>query len=227
MFEHTMEDRLVNFMYGVYGLMSGGLALTATTAYMISKIPHIQYTLLGNPILMTLIVIGQFALVIGLSAAIQRLTFPMALTMFFVYALSMGVTLSTVFMVYTEASIVQTFAVAAGMFGISSIYGYLTGADLTKIGNIMMMLVWGIILALFVNFFMRSPMLDLVVSAIGVVVFTVLTAYDTQKLKQMGEYMLDDNEMVPKVAVIGALTLYLDFINLFLFLLRFLGRQRD
>lgn len=225
--EYSMQDRLVNFMYGVYGLMSGALAITAVTAYSISRIPHITNTLFGSPLLVTLIMIGQLILVISLGFMIQRLSFPMVLTMFLVYSISVGVTLSVVFLVYTTASIVQTFAVASGMFGIMTIYGYLTGTDLTRIGNVAMMALWGLILALLINLFFRSPMADLIISAGGVLIFTVLTAYDTQKIKQMGMQMLGDREMMGKVAVFGALTLYLDFVNLFLYLLRFMGKRKN
>lgn len=225
--EQTLQDRLVNFMYGVYGLMSGALAVTAVTAYFVSTIPNIEITLFGSPLLITLIFLGQLALVVVLGMMIQRLTFPMALTMFLIYAISLGVTLSAIFLVYVRASIVQTFVVCAAMFGLMSIYGYLTRADLTRLGNIMMMALWGLIIALLVNLFFRSPMADLVISGAGVVIFTLLAAYDTQKIKQLGEFMLADQEMMAKVAVWGALTLYLDFINLFLFLLRFMGRRRE
>ena len=132
-----------------------------------------------------------------------------------------------IFLVYTQASIMQTFIVTAGMFGVMTIYGYLTHTDLTKLGNVMMMAVWGLIIALLVNLFFRNPMFDLLISAAGVLVFTALTAYDTQKIKQIGEHMMADDEMMSKVAVLGALTLYLDFVNLFLYLLRFMGRRRD
>jgi uncharacterized protein len=225
--EYAGQERVVDFMYAVYGLMSGALALTGVTAYYISTIPHITTTLFASPLLVTFIIIAQLVLVIGLSAMIQRLTFAMALTMFLVYSISVGVTTSIVFLVYTLGSIVQAFGVAAGMFGVMCIYGYLTRADLTKVGNVAMMGLWGIIIAFLVNLFLQNPMIDLVFSAIGVVVFTALTAYDTQKIKQMGQYMMGDREMMGKVAVRGALTLYLDFINLFLFLLRFMGRRRD
>ncbi len=227
MFEQTMQDRLVNFMYGVYGLMSGALAVTAVIAYFISRIPNIEYTLFGSPLFVTLIFIGQLALVVSLSMMIQRLTFPMALAMFFVYAMSMGVTLSVVFLVYTDASIMQAFGVSSAMFGTMTIYGYLTGTDLTKIGNVAMMALFGLIIALLVNLYLQSPQVDLFVSAAGVLIFTILTAYDTQKIKMMGQQMMGDNEMMPKIAVVGALSLYLDFVNLFLFLLRFMGRRRN
>lgn len=227
MIDQTLQERLVNFMYGVYGLMSGALALSAVTAYVISTVPHIGVTLFGSPLLMTLIFIGQIALVFTLGMMIQRLTFPMALTMFFVYAISLGITLSVLFLVNTKASIVQTFGVTAGMFGVMTIYGYITGADLTRMGNVLSMALWGVIIALLVNLFLRNPMVDMVISMAGVVLFTLLTAYDTQKIKQMGEQLLGDQEIMAKVAVLGALTLYLDFVNLFLFLLRFMGRKRD
>ena len=225
--EYTGQRQVVDFMYGVYGLMAGALALTTITAYYVSTIPHIATTLFGSPLLMTLIFIGQLALVISLSAMIQKLTFAMSLAMFLVYSISVGVTTSLIFLVYTYGSIVQTFAVAAGMFAVTSIYGYLTKADLSKLGNVMMMAVWGIIIALLVNLWLQNEMIDLLLSVVGVIVFTALTAYDTQKIKYIGQHLLSDGEMASKVAVLGALTLYLDFINLFLFLLRFMGRRRD
>lgn len=227
MFEQSLQDRLVNFMYGVYALMSGALAITAVTAYMVSRIPNIETTLFGSPMLVTLICLGQIGLVIALSAMIARLTFPMALALFFAYAISLGVTLASVFLVYTEASIIQAFGVSAAMFGAMTIYGYLTGTDLTKIGNVAIMGVWGMIIALLANLYFQSPQFDLFISAAGVLIFTVLTAYDTQKIKMIGQHMMGDDEMMAKVAVVGALSLYLDFVNLFLFLLRFMGRRRD
>ncbi len=227
MYQYTMQERLVNFMYGVYGLMSGALTVTALTAYSVSRIPNIAETLFGNPVLITVLLIAQVALVFIMGLAIYRLTFPMLLAMFFVYATSLGVTLSSIFLIYTDASIVQTFAVAAGMFGAMTIYGYMTGADLTRVGNAAIMILWGLIIALLVNLYFQSPMVDLVISAAAVVVFTLLTAYDTQKIKQLGQHMFADGEMMGKVAVMGALTLYLDFINLFLYLLRFMGKRRE
>lgn len=227
MFEQSLQDRLVNFMYGVYALMSGALAITAVTAYMVSRIPNIETTLFGSPMLVTLICLGQIGLVIALSAMIARLTFPMALALFFTYAVSLGVTLASVFLVYTEASIIQAFGVSAAMFGAMTIYGYLTGTDLTRIGNVAIMGVWGMIIALLANLYFQSPQFDLFISAAGVLIFTVLTAYDTQKIKMIGQHMMGDDEMMAKVAVVGALSLYLDFVNLFLFLLRFMGRRRD
>lgn len=227
MYEQTHQERLVNFMYGVYGLMSGALTLTALTAYFVSRIPNIEVTLFGNPMLTTVLFLAQLGLVLVMSFAIYRLTFPMLLAMFFVYATTLGITLSSIFIVYTEASIVQTFAVAAAMFGAMTIYGYVTGTDLTRVGNVAMMALFGLLIALLVNLFLQNPMMDLIISAAGVVIFTLLTAYDTQKIKLMGQHMFADNEMMGKVAVMGALMLYLDFINLFLYLLRFMGKRRE
>lgn len=225
--EYTGHTRVIDFLYAVYGLMSGALAVTAATAYYVSTIPNISTTLFASPLLMTLIFVGQVALVVGLSLMIHKLTFPMALAMFFVYAISVGVTTSLIFKVYTLGSIFQTFAVAAGMFGVTCVYGYLTRADLSRLGNVMIMVLWGILIAIFVNFWLQNQMIDLLISIAGVVVFTALTAYDTQKIKQMGQQLIGSGQMASKVAVLGALTLYLDFINLFLFLLRFMGRRRD
>lgn len=227
MFEQTMQDRLVNFMYGVYGLMAGALTITAVTSYFVAQIPNIEVTLFGSPLLVMFLFIGQIALVVALGFMIQKLTFGMAITMFFVYAVSVGVTASVVFLAYTQASIVQVFVVTAGMFGGMTIYGYVTGTDLTRLGNMMIMAVWGLIIALIINLFLRNPLFDLLISAAGVLIFTALTAYDTQKIKQIGYHMIADQEMMAKVAVLGALTLYLDFVNLFLYLLRFMGRRRD
>lgn len=225
--EQTMQERLSNFMYGVYGLMSGGLTITAMTAYYVARIPNIEQTLLNNSLLMTLIFIGQFALVIALTALFSRLTFPMALLMFFTYAISLGITLSGVFLLFTAGSVAQTFGVAAGMFGAMTIYGYLTDTDLTRMGNVLMMLLIGLIIAMLVNLFMQSSVFNLMISAAGVVIMTLFTAYDTQKIKQLGMGLLGHDEMFAKVAVLGALMLYLDFINLFLFLLQFMGKKRD
>jgi FtsH-binding integral membrane protein len=225
--DQTMQERLINFMYGVYGLMTGALTITALTAYFVARIPNIETTLFGSPVLMTFIFIGQLALVVGLSLALARLTFPMALAFFLVYSVSVGITVSAVFLIYTTASIVQAFAVTAAMFGAMTIYGYLTHTDLTRFGNVMIMALWGLIIALLVNIWMQNPMFDLLITCAGVLIFTALTAYDTQRIKQIGQHMMADDGMMAKVAVLGALTLYLDFVNLFLYLLRFMGRRRD
>ncbi len=229
MFEHEYSGRasITSFMYAVYGLMAGALALTAATAFYIGTTPSIVISIFNKPSLIWIMAFAQIGLVIALSSMIQTLSLGMALAMFVLYAVSVGVTTSVVFMAFTTASIVSTFIVSAGMFGGMSVYGYLTRADLTRIGSIATMGLWGIIIAMFVNWFLQNPMVELVYSIIGVVVFTLLAAYDTQKIKQMGQQMIGSDEMLSKVAIIGALVLYLDFLNLFLMLLRFMGQRRD
>ena len=143
------------------------------------------------------------------------------------YAATLGITLSAIFLIYTSSSIAATFLVTAGMFGIMSLYGYFTQTDLTTVGNICLMALFGIILASLINFFFRSAQLDYIVSFFGVIIFTLLTAYDTQKIKQLAYGLVAGGETLKKVTIIGALTLYLDFVNLFLFLLRFMGRRRN
>jgi len=220
------QQRMSSFISAVYGFMAVALAITAAVAYYVSITPAIYTAFFGNPLLLFLVFIGQLALVIGLAIALPRLNFGMALAMFFLYATSVGLTLSAIFLVYELGSIYQTFVVTAGMFGIMCIYGYFTKSDLTAIGNIAIMALIGLILSMLVNMFLRSEQFDYIISAIGVLVFTVLTAYDTQKIKRLGQQLLDQ-EMLNKVAILGALTLYLDFINLFLYLLRFMGRKRE
>ena len=220
------QQRMSSFISAVYGFMAVALVITAAVAYYVSTTPAIYTLFFGNPVLLFLLFIGQLALVIGLAIALPRLNFGTALAMFFLYAISVGLTLSAIFLVYELGSIYQTFVVTAGMFGIMCIYGYFTKSDLTAIGNIAIMALLGLILSMLVNMFLRSEQFDYIISAIGVLVFTVLTAYDTQKIKRLGQQLLD-HEMLNKVAILGALTLYLDFINLFLFLLRFMGKKRE
>ncbi len=228
MVSYSMEGRVQSLMYAVYGWMSVALAITAITAYYIASMPGMLMALMKNPMLLIFIFIAQIALVIGLAYFLPRMSLTTAIIMFTLYAVSVGITISSIFLVYTQASIATTFFVTAGMFAGMSLYGYFTKADLTTVGNIGIMILWGLIISMFINWFLQSPMFDLVISGIGVVVFALLTAYDTQKIKQIGQHMLiQDEQVMGKVAVIGALTLYLDFINLFLFLLRFLGNRRE
>lgn len=225
--EYPVQSNVKTFMYNVYSLMSTALLVTAGTAYYCAQSAgfHEAITTSAWPLIM--IVIAQFALVIVLTAFLSRMSFAMAMVLFFLFAISIGLTTSTIFLVYTDASIFRTFLITAGMFGVMSLYGYLTRSDLTTAGNIAFMGLIGLVIAGVVNIFLQSSQFDLVISAIGVLVFTVLTAYDTQKLKQMAQHLFADQETISKVSVIGALTLYLDFINLFLFLLRFTGNRRN
>jgi hypothetical protein len=183
---------------------------------------------LQSPGLVFGLIIAQFGLVIGLSAAINKLSGTTATLMFAAYSALTGVTLSSIFFVYSMASIFQAFVVAGGMFGAMSIYGMVTKRDLTGLGSFMFMGLIGIVLASLVNMFFKSAAVSFGVSILGVIIFTGLTAYDTQKLKYMGEAMpLDDATAVRRGTILGALTLYLDFLNLFLMMLRLFGSSRD
>lgn len=214
-------------MRKVYLWMSVALAITAGVAYYVFSQPALFKSLTSSPGIMFGLIIAQLALVIGLSFFIMRMSLFAALAAFITYAALVGLTLSVIFGVYTESSIYATFAITAGMFAVTALYGYTTDADLTSFGSFGLMALFGLIIGGVVNMFLQSEAFDYVISFFGVIVFTLLTAYDVQKLKYIGQSMVADRETMGKVAVIGALTLYLDFINLFLYLLRFLGKQKD
>ncbi len=219
------HDKVVNFMYGVYGWMSVGLATTAGVAYAISTSPAAMKTIVTNSWITIGLFLFQIGLVIALSGFITKMNPATARLLFLTYAAAMGITLSVIFIVNSLPSIYATFFVTAGMFSSMALYGYVTKADLTQMGYIAGMAVWGLILALLVNMFWKNSGFELVISAIGVIIFTLLTAYDTQKIKQIAQQMIYSGQDVGGIAIIGALTLYLDFINMFLFLLRILGQR--
>lgn len=215
-----------DFIRRVYNWMALGLAVTAIVAlYAVNS--GLIFSLLGNPMVMLLLIVGEFGLVIALSAAIGRFQSSTALFMFFAYSFLNGLTLSTIFLIYTKASIANTFFVTAGTFAAMSLYGYTTKRDLTSIGSFLMMGLIGIIIASFVNFFFRSPAFYWLITYAGIAIFVGLTAYDAQKIKEMAYAGFSGSEDERKGAVIGALRLYLDFINLFLLLLRIFGRRSD
>jgi hypothetical protein len=207
--------------------MSTGMLLTAAAAWLTAN-SAFGLGLLKSPGLVIGLVLVQFGLVIGLSAAINKLSGTTATLMFLAYSTLTGITLSSIFFVYSMASIFQAFVVTAGMFGAMSVYGMVTKRDLTSMGSFMFMGLIGIVLASVVNMFVKSSAMSYAISIIGVFVFVGLTAYDTQKLKYMGEAMpLNDGTAVRRGTILGALTLYLDFLNLFLMLLRLFGSSRD
>ncbi len=217
-----------SFMYAVYAWMSAALAVTALVSYSIAQSPEAIAMIYKTPMLVVFLIVAQLGIAIYLSAALQKIKPVTATILFFVYAFLVGVTLSSIFLIYTEASIITTFLTASGMFGGMALYGYFTKADLTGIGNIAIMVVWGLIISMLINMFLRSTQFDLIISAIGVIVFALLTAYDTQKIKQIGEQSHTmDQATLNKLAVFGAFVLYLDLINLFLYLLRFMGQKRN
>jgi FtsH-binding integral membrane protein len=216
------------FLRGVYQWMAGGLALTAITAYLVASSPTLVQAIFGNPILFWGLIIAEFGLVMGISGGISKLSASAASGLFLLYSGLNGVTLSAILLAYTGSSVVGTFVICAGMFGAMSVYGMVTKKDLTSMGSFMFMGLVGIILASIVNIFLKSPGLEFAISGIGVLVFVGLTAYDTQKLKVMGQSApMDDGTAIRRGTILGALTLYLDFINLFLMLLRFFGQARE
>ena len=209
-------------MLTVYNYMAGGVALTGFVAYFTNM--YFGKALYGSP-LMYVLIFAPLALVFFLSWRIDRLAAPTARALFFVYAALLGASLSVIFAVYTDASITRTFFVTAAAFGGLSLWGYTTQRDLTAMGSFLMMGLIGIIIASLVNIFLKSSGLDWIISVIGVGVFAGLTAYDTQRIKEMYSSMDDDGTLGRK-AVMGALSLYLDFINLFMMLLRLVGDRR-
>lgn len=208
----------------VYWWMFGALAITGLTAFYVATNTAIYNFVFGNSWTFIALIIAEFALVIGLSAAINKMSVLIATIMFLLYSVVNGMTLASIFVVYELGSIAMTFFITAGTFGIMAIVGSVTKKELTKIGNLCLMAVIGLIIAMLVNIFIKSTVLELVVSCIGVLVFVGLTAYDAQKIKAM-LYGADENDTTSKIAVLGALSLYLDFINIFLYLLKLFGRR--
>ena len=221
----SLDLGLRKYMLSVFSYMSAGLALTALVAYMFGNSASAMSLLFSSPGIALLLALIPFGIAIYLSFGISKMSADQARTLFFVYAGTLGVSLAPIFAIYAMVSIAQTFFVTSAMFLSMVIYGYTTGKDLTNLGSFLFMGLIGLIIASLVNLFMRSSMADLIISAIGVVIFVGLTAYDTQKIKSY--YMESEaNETREKKAVFGALQLYLDFVNLFLYLLRFMGRRR-
>ncbi|MCL1658480.1 Bax inhibitor-1/YccA family protein [Elizabethkingia miricola] len=214
-------------MSKVYGWMSLALVVTGLIAYLVAGSETLITAIMANKLLFYGLIIAEFGLVIWLSARIAKMSTTTAITAFMGYAVLNGLTLSLIFLIYTFSSIALTFFVTAGTFAVMSIYGYVTKTDLTKIGKIMMMLLVGIIIASLVNLFLKSPMIYWITTYVGVAVFVGLIAYDTQKIKNYFLELNGDESLMGRMAIMGALTLYLDFINLFLFLLRLFGGGRS
>ena len=210
----------------VYGWMALGLTVTAAAAFYTLTNERLLNAILGSMWVFIGLLVIEIALVMVLSARLMKLTVNGARLAFIAYAALNGVTLSFLMLVYTAASVAQVFALTAGLFGVMAVYGYITKTDLTRWGNLLMMGVLGLIVALVVNMFLRNTTIDLALSVLGVLVFVGLTAYDSQKIKRMAAAVDPESEMGHKVAIIGALTVYLDFINMFLWLLRLFGRRR-
>jgi FtsH-binding integral membrane protein len=214
------------FVAKVYGWMFLALMITAGVAAAVAHTPALAKLVLGNPVIFWGLIISELVLVIAIGAAINKISSGAAVAMFLVYSAMNGATLSVIFLRYTEGSIFTTFVVTAVMFGSMALYGSLTKADLTSIGSICFMLLIGFILASVVNIIWHNEALYWITTYAGIVIFVGLTAYDAQKVKRMAALEEEGAEVATKGAVLGALALYLDFINLLLLLLRVLGRRR-
>jgi len=222
--EVAIDEGLRRYMLRVYNYMAGGLTLTGLVAWLVSTRPEVIQAIYGTP-LMWLVMLAPLGFVVFLSFRIDRMSLAAAQTTFWLYAGVMGLSLAWIFLAYTGVSVARVFFITAGAFAGLSLYGYTTRRDLTGIGSFLFMGLIGLIIASVVNIFIGSAGLQFAVSIIGVIVFTGLTAYDTQRIKEL--YLgPDSNEIAGKKSVMGALRLYLDFINLFLYLLQFMGQQR-
>lgn len=222
------ESAVRSFMAGVFTWMFIALAITAGISYYVSITPEIMQLMItetGLSIFGWVVMLAPIGFVLLMSFRFQKLSAVSLTLLFVVYSVLVGLSLSFIFLVYTIGSIATTFVVSSLTFGVMAVAGYTTKTDLTKFGSILMMGLVGIIIATVVNFFLKSDSMQYIISFIGVLVFTGLTAYDVQKLKKIGNEMTAGEESTRKYTIMGALSLYLDFINLFLFLLRFLGRR--
>lgn len=216
-----------NFIYRVYFWMTAALAVTAGTAYYIHYNKELYATFIKNPFVLIGLLLAQVALVIALSGFILRLNYSTALIMFLIYSCVSGITLSVLFETYTTASIGLTFMIAAGMFVSMALYGYFTQTDLSTWGNILLMGLVGLIIGFLINIFLQSTAADLVLSLFGIIIFTGLIAFDMQQLKRIAYTAEYESDLLYRLSLIGALTLYLDLVNLFLNLLRFTGQRRE
>ena len=213
------------FITKVYNWMALALFITGLVSYFVASSPEMLNIIVGSKFVFYGILIAELLLVIYLTRSIQKLSQNMVIAGFLIYAVLNGLTMSIIFLIYTSNSIATTFYVTAGTFGAMSLYGYYTKKDLTSLGNMAMMALIGIIIASIVNMFLQNEMMYWIVTYLGVAVFVALTAYDTQKLKELGSRGFVNDEGMEKTSILGALTLYLDFINMFLFLLRIFGNR--
>ena len=225
--DFAMSTAFPALMRKVFVWMTLALAITGLTAYGVATSPTILSLIFSSKVTFFGLIITEFALVFAISGAINRLSLSTATLLFILYSVINGATLSSIFFAFSVATIGKVFFITAGTFGAMALVGYTTKTDLTSMGKLLFMALLGIIIASVVNMFVASSGLDLILSYVGVLVFVGLTAYDTQKIKQMCQTAPDAGESAQKLALIGALSLYLDFINLFLYLLRIFGNNRD
>jgi FtsH-binding integral membrane protein len=221
-----VKNNITVYLTRVYNWMALALFITGLIAYYTASGEQIMNMIYSSRFVFFGLIIGELLLVVYLTRAINKMSQYTAIMAFILFSVLNGLTMSVIFMIYTTESIASTFYITAGTFGAMSLYGYFTKKDLTSIGNMAMMGLIGIIIASIVNMFFKSDMMGWIITYIGVAVFVALTAYDTQKLKQIGANGFNNGESMEKIAIMGALTLYLDFINLFLFLLRIFGGRK-
>ena len=234
--QRTMtQDMSRSFVSTVFVWMFAALGITAATAYLFgtnealfSMLVHVmpqggaKMSILG-----WIVTLAPFIIVLTMTTRMHKMSVQKTVLMYVIYSILMGISLSFIFWVYTTASIFKTFIISAGMFGVMAVVGYTTKTDLTKFGSFLIMALIGIVIATLVNMFMHSARMDYIISILGVLIFTGLTAFDVQKIKQIGEAGISDGDVMAKITVHAALSLYLDFLNLFLYLLRFFGNTRD
>ena len=225
--DYAMSTAFPALMRKVFVWMTLALAITGLTAYGVATSPALLSLIFSSKVTFFGLIIAEFALVFAISGAINRLSLSTATLLFILYSVVNGATLSSIFFAFSVATIGKVFFITAGTFGAMALVGYTTKTDLTSMGKLLFMALLGIIIASVVNIFVASSGLDLILSYVGVLVFVGLTAYDTQKIKQMCQAAPDAGETTQKLALIGALSLYLDFINLFLYLLRIFANNRD
>ena len=226
----TRAEVLVSdYVRSVYNWMGIGLALTGFVAYYVSTSESLLRLVFGNPLLLLVLIVAELGLVFSIAGMVNRMSASTATALFVIYSGLNGVTLSSIFLIYVQSSIVSTFFVCAATFIACSLYGWMTQKDLTSLGGFLIMGLIGIVIASLVNLFIKSSSVSMIISYIGVFVFVGLTAYDTQKIKHMAMTQPAnlDGAVVRKGAILGALSLYLDFINLFLMLLSIFGQRRD
>ena len=223
--ELSMSAAFPILMRKVYVWMTLALVITGVTAYGVATSPGLMMAIATNRLMFWGLIIAEFGLVVAISAAINKLSLMTATLLFILYSVINGVTLSFIFAIYTMSSIASVFFITAGTFAVMAVIGYTTKKDLTSMGKILFMALIGIIIATVVNIFLKSTGVEMIVSYLGVLIFVGLTAYDSQKIKQMLLTAPDAGEGAQKLALLGALSLYLDFVNLFIYLLRIFGRR--
>ena len=229
------QEMTRSFVSNVFLWMFAALGLTAATAFLFGTNANLMSMLISvspegyakTSALGWIVTFAPLIIVFTMSAGINRMSVQKTVVLYVIYSILMGMSLSFIFWAYTTASIFKTFIIASGMFGVMAVLGYTTSTDLTKFGSFLFMALIGVIIATLVNFFMHSARLDYIISIAGVLIFTGLTAFDVQKIKQIGNAGINDGDAMAKITIHAALTLYLDFLNLFLYLLRFFGNSRD